>query len=195
MTETHIHCTGLPDETVEVFGQSLRIRTGVDVNDPIGTIYIQAEGFAATALSLPNSTPTAATWSPVPGTSPVLQVRQDGYYPMDYLRIRYDSTPVPVTAGVNMTQGSKTASTFLVGDGTEVRCRGTLAATGPVGAGAVIGTLNAAHFPPANVSTQVQYTGGGTRIQFTADGTIVLGASLAAGQEVWLDSITFDLLD
>jgi hypothetical protein len=194
MTETHIRWAGTHDETVEAFGQSLRIRTGVDPNDPIGTLYIGAEASVATPLLLPNSISTAALWSTVPGTSPVLQVRQDGHYPMDYIRIRYDSAPLTVTPGAGMTQGAKTAATMLIGDGKEVRMRGTLVATGVVATGSVIGNVNAAHFPLLPANTQVRYTGGGARFQILANGNIIINAALALNDNVWLDSITYDLL-
>jgi len=194
MTETHIHWAKTPDETVEVFGQSLRIRTGVDPNDPIGTLYIQAESFVGTPLILPNSISTAASWATIPGTSPVLQVRQDGHYPMEYIRVRYDATPLTITPGAGMTQGAKTAATFLIGDGKEVRMRGTLVATGVVATGSVIGNVNAAHFPLSSANTQVRYTGGGARFQILANGNVIINAALALNDNVWLDSITYDLI-
>jgi hypothetical protein len=194
MTETHIVWAGTPDETVEVFGQQVRIRTGVNPEDPIGTLYVGVEGSVLTPVTSPNSTAQEPVWTAIPGTSPVIQFRQDGHYPMDYIRVRYDSTPLAITPGVNMTQGTKAASTFLIGDGKEVRVRGTLVATGPVSTGSVIGNVNAAHFPQSPASTQVRYTGGGARLQVLANGNLVLGTALTVGQEVWLDSTTYDLL-
>jgi hypothetical protein len=75
-------------------GQELQV-TAPDVSnvitaesDPVGTIHIRLNGSAETALALPNSTAADPAWTPVPGTSPVLEVRADGHYPVGYIRIR-----------------------------------------------------------------------------------------------------------
>jgi hypothetical protein len=194
MTETHIVWSGSADEVVEVFGQQIRLRTGVVPTDPVGTLYVGIEGSVLTPVTLPNSTSTSPAWSTIPGTSPVIQARQDGHYPMDYIRVRFDSGFATVAPGTNVTQGTKVAATALTGHGKEVRMRGTLVATGVVSSGAVIGTVSAAHFPLAAQSTQVRYTGGGARLQILTNGTITLGTALALNDNVWLDSLTYDLL-
>lgn len=86
--EGHIHWTGSMDETVGYLGQQLRLQVNENPEDPIGALHIHADGFVGTALFLPNSTSAEPVWSVVPGTSPVLEVRQDGHYPADYIRIR-----------------------------------------------------------------------------------------------------------
>lgn len=86
--EGHIHWSGSNDETVNYLGQELRMQVNENPEDPIGAIHIHADGFAGTPLFLPNSTASSPLWSAVPGTAPTLEVRQDGHYPMDYIRIR-----------------------------------------------------------------------------------------------------------
>lgn len=86
--EGHIHWSGGNDETVTYLGQELRMQLNENPEDPIGALHIHAEGFNGTALFLPNSNASAPAWTAVPGTAPVLEVRQDGHYPSDYIRIR-----------------------------------------------------------------------------------------------------------
>lgn len=86
--EGHIHWGGVSGETVTYLGQSLQFAIDASASMPIGNAAIRAEGFAGTGLSLPNSTNSQPKWDAVPGTSPVLEVRQDGHYPTDYIRIR-----------------------------------------------------------------------------------------------------------
>lgn len=86
--EGHIHWGGYLDETIEYLGQTLRIQMNENPDDPIGALHIHANGFAGTPLFLPNSTDSAPVWDNVPGSNPVLQVRQDGHYPQNYIRIR-----------------------------------------------------------------------------------------------------------
>jgi hypothetical protein len=88
MAETHIHWTGIPDETVEAFDQILRIRISTNPEDPLGTLLISADGFNESSLPLPNSISTEPAWTAVPGTSPILEIRQDWHYPQDYIRVR-----------------------------------------------------------------------------------------------------------
>lgn len=86
--EGHIHWTGAMLDEQAYLGQSLTISAAQETGDPIGTIRIMATGFAGTGLVLPNSTHTEPVWSPIPGTSPVLEVRQDGHYQANFIRIR-----------------------------------------------------------------------------------------------------------
>lgn len=86
--ESHIHWSGSSDETVNYLGQELRMQINENANDPIGALHIHADGFVGEPLFLPNSTASSPVWSTVPGTTPVLQARQDGHYPMGYIRIR-----------------------------------------------------------------------------------------------------------
>lgn len=86
--ECHIHWDGSSDGVFTVLGQALRLRLNVLPDDPIGTLRICASAYGGTALALPNSTTAAPTWNDIPGTSPLLQARQDGFYPRDYIRVR-----------------------------------------------------------------------------------------------------------
>lgn len=85
---SHIHWPGAVDSTVSYFGQNLSITVDEVVGDPIGTLRIKAASFVGTGVVLPNSTKTSVTWTAVPGTNPVLEVRQDGYFDPDYIEIR-----------------------------------------------------------------------------------------------------------
>lgn len=87
--EGHIHWTGMDEETVNYLGQELRIMTEkTTAEEPDGALHIHADGFGGTPLFLPNSTSQSPQWDAIPGTSPVLQARQDGHYPTGYIRIR-----------------------------------------------------------------------------------------------------------
>lgn len=86
--EGHVHWGGSSNETVGYLDQVLLITVGDDQGDPIGTIEIRADGFVGSGLFLPNSSERTPVWDDVPGTSPLLQVRQDGHYPTSYIRIR-----------------------------------------------------------------------------------------------------------
>jgi hypothetical protein len=102
---------------------------------------------------------------------------------------------VDVTAGTNMAHGTKHAATRLERGGDAVRLRGTLTATGAVSAGAVLGKIDTTgHRPLAEVVTIARYTGGGTKLTIAANGNITAGNSLASGNDVWLDAITWDLV-
>lgn len=87
--EGHIHWSGTDSETVVYLGQSLEVTTELmTVDQPAGALHIHAEGFGGAPLYLPNSSSAEPLWSPIPGTSPVLEARQDGHYPTNYIRIR-----------------------------------------------------------------------------------------------------------
>jgi hypothetical protein len=86
--EGHIHWGGSSDETVNYLGQELQLTSEVSNmsvvgSDPIGTVRIRLSGSVVTGLSLPSD-----GWQAVPGTSPVLEARMDGHYPVGYIRIR-----------------------------------------------------------------------------------------------------------
>lgn len=86
--EGHVHWTGSPADEVSYLEQSLTITAEVSnmttvKSDPIGTLRIKAAGFGPQGLALPSD-----GWQPIPGTSPVLEARVDGHYPMGYIRIR-----------------------------------------------------------------------------------------------------------
>jgi hypothetical protein len=98
-----------------------------------------------------------------------------------------------VTPGTNMTQGSVTCGVRLELGANEARLRGTLAATGSVSAGATIGTVPSGYRPLHEVNSIARYTGGGARITISTAGLITLGSALSNTNEVWLDSLTYDL--
>lgn len=102
---------------------------------------------------------------------------------------------VDITPGTNVGHGTKHAASRLERGGDAARLRGTLTASGAVSAGAVVATIpTAAHRPLATVTTIARYSGGGAQFQVATNGDITLGAALSAGQSVWLDSITWDLV-
>lgn len=86
--EGHIHWSGGLFEQITYLGQELLVELNTDPNDPIGGLNIVAAGFVGEPLFLPNSTDLDPVWTAVPGTTPVLEVRQDGHYQVGYIRIR-----------------------------------------------------------------------------------------------------------
>lgn len=78
---------------VVLFGdQNLTIGFSSVPTDPVGTIVIKGSGSAV--LTLPNSTQASPTWEDIPGTSPVLQARQDGHFPNTDIMVRFrDGAP------------------------------------------------------------------------------------------------------
>jgi hypothetical protein len=86
--EGHVHWDGSADSTVNYLGQELQLTSEVGNMavvgvDPIGTVRIRLSGSVVTGLALPSD-----GWEAVPGTAPVLEARQDGHYPVGYIRIR-----------------------------------------------------------------------------------------------------------
>jgi len=91
--EGHIHWTGTAGETVTFLDQELLMTSeatnmATATTDPIGTVRIKASAFANPGVALPNSSTSEPVWMAIPGTSPTLEVRQDGHYPMGYIRVR-----------------------------------------------------------------------------------------------------------
>lgn len=86
--EGHIHSSGADGETINYLGQDLILQLNGEQGDPIGTLRIKEQAFVGSGVALPNSTNSSPVWSAVPGTSPVLEVRADGHYPIGYIRIR-----------------------------------------------------------------------------------------------------------
>lgn len=89
-SEGHVHWDGSADSTVNYLGQELQLTSEVGnmtvstvLVDPIGTVRIRLSGSVVTGLALPSD-----GWEAVPGTAPVLEARQDGRYPVGYIRIR-----------------------------------------------------------------------------------------------------------
>ncbi len=86
--EGHIHWTRVADDTVNFLGQELEMTSEVSnvvsaKSDPIGTIRIRLLGAQVTGLALPTQ-----GWQVIPGTSPVLEARQEAYYMENFIRVR-----------------------------------------------------------------------------------------------------------
>lgn len=86
--EGHIHWTGAPVEEQSYLGQSLNLSGIPEEGDPIGGVRVKATGYIGVGLFLPNSTHEEPVWSPIPGTAPTLEVRQDGHYRGNFIRVR-----------------------------------------------------------------------------------------------------------
>lgn len=97
-----------------------------------------------------------------------------------------------ITPGTNVTGGTTPAAVRVELGGNSVRIRGSLVATGTVASGATIGTVPSGFRPLHEVNTIARYTGGGARLTIATTGVITMNAALT-GNEVWLDSITYDL--
>jgi hypothetical protein len=99
-----------------------------------------------------------------------------------------------VTPATGMAHGTKPAATRLERGGDSVRLRGTLTATGSVASGATLATITTvAHRPLSPVQLIARYSGGGNKLTINTNGTITYQGAFTAGQELWLDSITWDL--
>ncbi len=85
--EGHIHWMGSDSESIGYLGQQLEIVTGYS-EDPEGALRIRALGSTEPGVFLPNSTPESPQWDAIPGTSPILEVHQDGHYTGGFIRIR-----------------------------------------------------------------------------------------------------------
>lgn len=83
----NLNWSGIATDVVPFNGQNLTVGYSTTPGDPIGTITIKGTGSAV--LLLPNSTQTSPTWDDIPGTSPVLQARQDGHFPNTDILIRF----------------------------------------------------------------------------------------------------------
>lgn len=103
------------------------------------------------------------------------------------------SAYVDVTLAAGMGHGAKHCASRLERGGDAGRLRGTLIATAAVAQGATLATIAAAHRPQAVVSGIARYTGGGSKLTINPDGTITYGSAFNVGQELWLDSVTYDL--
>ena len=189
-----IYWSGVATDVIQYGGQSLTVGYSTNPNDPIGTVTIRGTG--TSTLLLPNSTVLAPLWSPIPGTSPPLEARQDGHFSSSHILIRQVAAFTNVTpVHANIILGSVPAGTRITMSGDEVRFRGFLQATGVVAASAVLANIaTTAHRPPVNKSLGVRYTAGSSRFQVMANGDLTLGSSLALNDQVWLDSTTYDLL-
>lgn len=197
MVEKFVHWTGSLSDSFTAFGQDIQVDLNMDAGEPNGGLHIHAVGWGGTPVYLPNSTPTTPTWDNIPGTSPALQVRQDGYYPQDLIRVRLASsftTLTPVHANITVVT-SVPPATRILDSGQDVRMRGFLQATGVVAASAVLANIGTTtHRPLVNKSMGVRYTAGSSRLQVLTNGDITLGSALALNDQVWLDSTTYDLL-
>lgn len=89
----HIHWAGPGDTTVNYYGQDLMITANEVPGDPIGTLRIKATSFIGTGVALPNSTEDAPVVTAIPGTSPTLNVRVDGSWPIGYIQVEPAAGP------------------------------------------------------------------------------------------------------
>lgn len=104
------------------------------------------------------------------------------------------SAYVDVTPAADMAHGAKHCASRLERGEDAGRLRGTLTATAAVASGDTLATIDADHRPQAVVTGIARSTGGGAKLTINPDGTITYGSSFNAGQELWLDSVTYDLL-
>lgn len=194
INEVFAHWGGADTEVITVFSQDVQIDLNMEQSEPLGGLHIHAVGFVGTPVYLPNSMHSEPLWSAIPGTNPVLQVRQDGHWPRDLIKIRQPNTFTNVTPiHASITLGSAPAGTRVEQSGDVARFRGFVQATGPIAASQVL--FRVAHPPLVNKSTGVRYTAGSSRLQILAgSGDVTLGSSLALNDQVWLDSTTYDLL-
>lgn len=80
--EGHIHWDTSDDSTINYLSQELQI-TANNEGDPIGSQRIRLNTHQGTGLYIPTD-----GWENIPGTSPTLQARSDGFYPVGYIRVR-----------------------------------------------------------------------------------------------------------
>lgn len=193
INELFAHWGGANTEVVTVFNQNIQVDLNMDVGEPVGGLHIHAVGWAGTPLYLPNSTNTTPQWDTIPGTSPVLQVRQDGHWPTDLIKIRQANTFTNVTnLHASIQQGTAPAGTRIEQSGDVVRMRGFFQATAAITANQIL--ARTAHPPLVAKSMGVRYSGGSARLQIATSGDISMAVALNLNDQVWLDSTTYDLL-
>lgn len=91
--------SGVATDVILFDNQNLTVGFSADSDDPIGTVTIKGTG--SDVLSLPNSTQSDPTWEDIPGTSPELEARQDGHFPVTDILIRYkDGQPLAQTGSI-----------------------------------------------------------------------------------------------
>lgn len=114
--------------------------------------------------------------------------------PGTWVGVNAPSNFINLVPGVNITLAAKAGASRLERGGDATRLRGTLVASAPIAANAVLANIGTvAHRPLSAVNEQVRYSGGGARFQIALNGDISIGAALALNDQVWLDGITFDL--
>lgn len=180
-------------ESFTIYNQAIQIDLNTAPGDPVGGLHAHAVGFGGTPLFLPNSTPSSPTWQQVPGTNPSIEVRQDGYWPLGLMRFRLVNPFVNMgSLNANITLGAVPAATRIEESGDVARFRGFLQATVLVTAGTTLGRV--AHPPLHPVSTGARYSGGSNRLQLSTLGDLTFAVNLNPGDQLWLDSTTYDLL-
>lgn len=94
-----------------------------------------------------------------------------------------------------LTLGSTPMATSLIENGRAVRMRGFLTVGGvAIPANTVLCRIGAAgHIPVHQVRTGIRYSGGGNRVQITTTGDVSIAVILNPGDDVWADSLTYDL--
>jgi hypothetical protein len=193
VNETYLHWSA-SGEVVTAYGQDMLVTIDELPEDPIGTIRIKAATHVPTGLVLPNSLDSSSpTWDTIPGTSPALEVRQDGYWPMDLIKVRFSNTFTSMgSLGPNIILGAVPAATRIEQSADVVRMRGFLQATNAVPSGTILARV--AHPPLHAVSMGARYTGGTNRLQISTLGDLTFSATLNVGDQLWLDGLTYDLL-
>lgn len=83
----NLNWSGTVTDVVPFGDQNLTIGYSTAPENPVGTVTIKGTG--TPVLLLPNSTQAAPKWDDIPGTTPVLQARQDGHFPATDILIRY----------------------------------------------------------------------------------------------------------
>lgn len=93
----NLNWSGIATDVIPFGTQNLTVGFSTNPEDPIGTVTIK--GIGSVVLLLPNSTKSSPTWDDIPGTSPVLQARQDGHFPNTSILIRYKDGTTAALSG------------------------------------------------------------------------------------------------
>lgn len=194
--EQFVRWGGAMSEVTTMFNQDIQVDLNTEPSEPNGGLHIHAVGWVGTPLYLPNSMNSEPVWQDIPGTSPALQVRQDGHWPTDMIKVRQANTFTNLTTvHASIILGAVPAGTRLEQSGDTVRMRGFLQATGAIASGLTLANIaTVGHRPLHAISTGVRYTAGSNRLQVGTNGDVSLTASLALNDQVWLDGVTFDKL-
>ena len=103
------------------------------------------------------------------------------------------TTVTNLNAGLSL--GSTPCATSLIENGRAVRMRGFLTVGGAsIAANTVLCRIGlAGHIPLHVVRTGIRYSGGGNRVQVALNGDVSIAVLLNANDDVWFDSLTYDL--
>lgn len=103
------------------------------------------------------------------------------------------TTVINLNAGLS--QGSTPCASSLIENGRAVRMRGFFTVGGvAIPANTVLCRIGiAGHIPLHVVRTGIRYSGGGNRAQVALNGDVSIAVILNPADDVWFDSLTFDL--